>query len=334
MLGRTSVPRAFLIGLVLGALAGALQACGPTSTALPCLKSNCAGCCDVNGDCQAGTELFACGALGNACLGCSRTDSCVKGSCVPASMGGGTGGGSGGGGEGGGGGGGGGPTDGGCSPANCNGCCEAATGQCRGGNLFAACGMGGVACQRCPTGQTCISFTCQTYQCPGCTDATGACLSGTQNQACGTDGGACVMCPGTQSCLGGACVTATTCGPANCNGCCDGTVCVTSPSASRCGASGNACVTCSGAQQCVGGACGTAGGAGGGSGGGAGGGAGGGSTGGGTGGGSSGNCNPFTCGGCCDSQGVCQAGDQRSACGALGSPCQSCSLACLSGICI
>ncbi|MEW5739016.1 MAG: hypothetical protein AB1938_08810, partial [Myxococcota bacterium] len=61
----------------------------------------------------------------------------------------------------------------------------------------------------------------------------------------------------------------------------------------------------------------------------------GGSTGGGTGGGGSvGNCTPLNCGGCCDSQGVCQDGDQRSACGALGSSCQSCTIACLAGICI
>ncbi|MEW5740913.1 MAG: hypothetical protein AB1938_18480, partial [Myxococcota bacterium] len=191
--------RAFFTGVLIGALISVLPACGPTSTGLMCLKSNCAGCCDVNGECQPGTELFACGALGNLCSSCARTDTCDRGLCVPTATGGG---GATGGGAGGGAGGGGGlPTDGGCSPATCQGCCEASTGQCRGGNLFAACGMGGITCQRCPNGQTCINFTCQTFQCPGCTDSTGGCLPGTQNQACGADGGACVMCPGTQTCL-------------------------------------------------------------------------------------------------------------------------------------
>jgi len=313
--------RAFLAGLLLGLLGAGLPACGPTSTVPTCLKSNCAGCCDVNGECQSGTELFACGALGNACTSCARTDVCERGVCVFTDAGA-TGGGSGGGG---------GPlADGGCSPASCNGCCEASTGQCRGGNVYTACGTGGAACQRCPTGQTCSNFSCQVFQCPGCTDGTGMCVSGTQSQACGTDGGACVACPGNQTCLNGACVTATTCGPANCNGCCDGTVCVTATTALKCGAGGNTCLACPGTQQCVSGTCGTAGGAGGG----AGGGGGGGATGGGSGGGgSTGNCSPITCGGCCDAQGVCQPGDQRNACGVLGSSCARCTL-CLGGICI
>lgn len=316
--------RAFLLGLAMGTLVSALPSCGPTQP-LTCLKSNCAGCCDINGDCQPGTELFACGSLGNACSSCSMVDTCEKGLCVPPVDDGGLGGGAGGGS---GGGGGGVTSDGGCGPTNCNGCCEASTGLCRGGNLYTACGMGGGLCAACPNGQTCINFACQAFHCPGCTDTTGACLPGNQNQACGVDAGACAMCPTNQTCLSGACVTATTCGPANCNGCCDGTVCVGTPTAMRCGSGGNACTTCSGTQTCVGGTCSTS----------SGGGTGGGSTGGGAGGGSggggsTGSCSPLNCSGCCDGQGVCQPGDQKSACGVLGASCQSCTF-CLSGICI
>src|SRR5258705_2901616 len=76
------------------------------STPMPhCLKSNCNGCCDLNGACAKGNEQFACGFGANMCKGCAQNEACVDGDCVAGD--GGTGGGTG--------------SDGGCGPANCGG---------------------------------------------------------------------------------------------------------------------------------------------------------------------------------------------------------------------
>ena len=77
-------------------------------------RSSCAGCCEANGNCVAGTAPGSCGAAGAACQSCSvQHANCVAQTCVVSPDGGGTGG-SGGGATGGGGGatgGGGGATD-------------------------------------------------------------------------------------------------------------------------------------------------------------------------------------------------------------------------------
>jgi hypothetical protein len=288
--------RAFLVGLSIGVVAAVVPSCGTTTR--KCLRSNCAGCCDQNDECQTGTAPFACGADGRTCSSCMPGQACAAGVCIAGMTGGGAAGGSAGGT-------GGGSAGGAPLCANCNGCCD--NGACRGGNTFTACGQGGAACQNCQaqnkacnTMGQCISFTC-----PGCVTDAGACTPGNSNLACGSDAGVCSQCASNQTCFGGACVTATTCGPANCGGCCDGTTCVQTPSAMKCGAGGGMCVTCGGGLVCSSGSC--VSGAGGGS-----------ATGGGAGGSSAGGGTPMTCScltGCCGAGGACVAGDDPGACG-------------------
>ncbi|MEW5738259.1 MAG: hypothetical protein AB1938_05000 [Myxococcota bacterium] len=92
-------------------LAGMISFSGCGSGTKDC-ASTCQGCCDADGECQAGTALQACGAAGSRCVACAGNQSCQLGVCTPQGAGGGTGGatggGSGGGGAGGGAGGGGG----------------------------------------------------------------------------------------------------------------------------------------------------------------------------------------------------------------------------------
>ncbi|MBM4782461.1 MAG: hypothetical protein GQE15_32700 [Archangiaceae bacterium] len=307
--------RAFLVGLAIGVVAAVSPACGTTTK--KCLRSNCAGCCDANDECQMGTQGFACGSDGRTCATCMPNQACTAGVCVGGSTGGGsaTAGGSAAGGN----------AAGGNAPlcANCNGCCD--NGVCRGGNTFTACGIGGSACQNCQSqNKACNTMgQCIAFACPGCLLDGGICSPGNSNLACGSDAGVCQTCGIGQSCFGGACVTATTCGPANCGGCCDGTMCVQTPSAMKCGSGGNVCTACSGGQICMSGSCVS--------------GTGGGSAG--TGGGSSGTgggipvggglalpCSTLTCPeGCCDASGNCKPGDSRGECGSLGNSCRACS---------
>src|SRR5262249_9750109 len=138
-----------------------------------CLKSNCNGCCDVNGECQRGNESFACGFGANMCNSCAQNQACVAGSCAATTGDGGvviT------------------PVDGGCGSTSCGGCCDPGN-ICRGGNANSACGLSGAACTACPSGKSCQSNSCQTFVCGGCLSTTGNCLLGTGAQACGTDGG-------------------------------------------------------------------------------------------------------------------------------------------------
>lgn len=80
-------------------LFAAMAAC---SKAPPC--AGCAGCCDANGQCLAGTSTTACGQGGETCSNCLLQHSaCVQQACVLAPDGGGPGGGAGGGTGGGGG---------------------------------------------------------------------------------------------------------------------------------------------------------------------------------------------------------------------------------------
>ncbi|MFO0597973.1 MAG: hypothetical protein U0228_21910 [Myxococcaceae bacterium] len=93
-----------------------------------------------------------------------------------------------------------------------------------------------------------------------------------------------------------------TCGPDNCAGCCDGTTCVTSTTATQCGAAGAACQACPSNQACVGGAC--------------------------------EGCLQTCASGCCSGS-TCQPPSATS-CGVAGSVCQSCGLtgdACTGGQC-
>jgi len=303
--------RAFALGALVGLV---LSSASCSQTTIKCLKANCGGCCDVNGDCQKGDQSFACGLDAVTCATCSGAQSCLAGQCVgDGGVGGGTGGsgGAAGGGSGGGAAGGG---SGACTALNCaTGCCDGDT--CRPGNAYSACGQGGAQCVQCPASQACVRNACMAFSCPGCL-LNGMCQPGNARAACGTDGGTCVDC-GTQSCVaGGICQTTTTCGPANCSGCCASATgpCVDPGSNAQCGNGGSNCMACPSGTTCQSNTC-----------------LGGG--GGGTGGaGGSGGCSGFNCPtGCCDTAGTCQPGDQQSNCGGLGSACQQCGLGCIGG---
>jgi hypothetical protein len=235
-------PRFATSFLALAPLAAALclalaGGCG-TGQKVPCLRSNCSGCCDVNNECQTGKELYACGSGASTCTSCAATGACQNGFCVAGD--GGTSG----------------PRDGGCSSANCNGCCDSNS-YCRGGNTNTHCGVAGASCAACPVGQACNGNQCQvSTSCNGCVDGQGACQPGNNPVACGRDGGSCSACSMTQSCLQGQC-TSSSCGPLTCNGCCDGTQCLTTGTNLKCGTGGNPCIACTSPATCQGGACAT-----------------------------------------------------------------------------
>jgi hypothetical protein len=224
-------PLAAALAIALGGAGG----CG-TNQKIPCLRSNCGGCCDANAECQPGDQLFACGAGASTCASCPVTGACQSGMCVAGD--GGTSG----------------PRDGGCDFSNCNGCCDSNS-FCRGGNTNQHCGLAGAACAPCTGGQSCQANRCEaTTGCNGCVDSMGACQPGNNPVACGHDGGSCAACSMTQSCLVNQC-TSSSCGPLTCNGCCDGTVCITAGTNLKCGIGGNPCVACTSPATCQGGAC-------------------------------------------------------------------------------
>ena len=57
-----------------------LHACGPTLK--PCSTATCKGCCDLNGECLAGSSVFECGAGGTACQRCEANQTCAEGACA------------------------------------------------------------------------------------------------------------------------------------------------------------------------------------------------------------------------------------------------------------
>ncbi|MFT3835749.1 MAG: hypothetical protein QM723_01980 [Myxococcaceae bacterium] len=74
-------------GLVLGSVL--YFSCGQPMMTSKCNPSNCTGCCDSSGTCQAGTTPAQCGANGTSCSICS-SGSCVSQSCAIGATGGGT----------------------------------------------------------------------------------------------------------------------------------------------------------------------------------------------------------------------------------------------------
>jgi hypothetical protein len=65
-------------------LLAALACCAGCTTAAPlCSTTNCVGCCDSSGTCQAGVETRACGSAGLSCRTCGLTDDCRNGACIP-----------------------------------------------------------------------------------------------------------------------------------------------------------------------------------------------------------------------------------------------------------
>ncbi|MBL8951423.1 MAG: hypothetical protein JNK82_11630 [Myxococcaceae bacterium] len=306
-----------LIVIVPLAVFALVEAC--SGSAPRCLASNCSGCCDINGECQSGTERFACGSRAGVCSSCAQNEVCAIGICVVSDGGTmGTGGGSAtAGGSATGGSGGGTAGAGTCSAATCSGCC--ANGACQGGGMNMQCGSRGVACMACPSGQACLASdagtnACLPFTCTGCVSMSGNCLLGTSVSACGSAGGQCRACLSGMSCVNGVCQAAAGCNATTCaGGCCDGTTCIDPPTASKCGRMGGACSTCTGTQVCSAGSCvngGTAGGSGG--------------TAGGSG---SGLCGPMSCAsGCCDplTEAICLPGTDGLSCGRGGGICKVC----------
>jgi hypothetical protein len=169
------------------------------------------------------------------------------------------------------------------SPAgckDCKGCCI--KGTCHPGSLPSACGLGGVTCTVCSTGQNCYAGQCTFHGpnpdgggwpivdwggsvvdrgspgCPGCFQGT-LCVSGNIDPACGKGGIQCVACRPDQQCIGQVCVnSANPC--ANCHsGCClNGNQCMPGTAPNACGIGGAPCVDCQGrtcdqqSRQCIG----------------------------------------------------------------------------------
>lgn len=201
----------------------------------------------------------------------------------------------------------GGPT---CGPSNCtSGCCNTA-GQCVtfSGQSASTCGVGGVACSACATGESCSNgaCTCGGSMCNGCCGSGNTCVSPASNAQCGANGAACTACAADQECdAQGQCV----CDAHTCpNGCCDSNQhCVTSTSNSQCGTGGASCQTCAQGQECSAGAC---------------------------------VCDASSCPmGCCNGgpSGTCEAytAQSNNSCGTAGSTCGACAMgqSCSNGAC-
>ncbi|MBX7116253.1 MAG: hypothetical protein K1X64_18135 [Myxococcaceae bacterium] len=297
-----------VLGLALGLL---FVACDNSTVVPRCLRSNCSGCCDDNGDCQPGSNVAACGSQALICQVCAPGQDCLEGECITRGTGGGLGGNMGGGPGGGAGGGGiitlpdGGPL---CGPSNCQGCCENNT--CHGGNIHSACGKMGVACSACALTQACVIGQCDSPPCQGCKDQSGTCQTGNTTAACGSAGNACAQCTGgTQVCNGFSCVATPSCSSANCPGCCQNNTCVTQQNDFTCGVNGAACVGCLPGDACQLGICAPPYDAG------------------------SGPCGSWNCEGCCEPDGTCRGGNAILACGKRGEACQVC-LICIDRLCV
>ncbi|MBN8613960.1 MAG: hypothetical protein J0L92_25410, partial [Deltaproteobacteria bacterium] len=150
-----------------------------------------------------------------------------------------------------------------CDAVSCaSGCCDGDT--CRAGMEPSACGAAGLACTRCPAGESCEGGHCSGCDAESCPE--GCCSGSTclprSVMACGTEGATCSPCSepssdgcgddgacacGTgpacsvgQRCVGGLCICDETSCPA---GCCDGASCRLR-SRATCGAAGASCVAC------------------------------------------------------------------------------------------
>ncbi len=209
---------------------------GQQCTQAGCGPENCGGCCFGN-QCVDGVEQAACGFEGEQCQNCLASNEM----CVPTPAGGGfcegvvsT-----------------------CNDSNCPGGCCDANGVCEQGVSSTACGANAVFCQNClQLGATCQfqecvpSLACNAQTCPGgCCDANGLCETGQSPVACGDFGNLCQNCSSFgASCAGQTCqfVDAGTCDSLTCpNGCCDvNGFCEPGQSQSSCGDFGNACQNC------------------------------------------------------------------------------------------
>jgi hypothetical protein len=124
------------LNLVLVTVAISLVGCGQeVYGGSVCDATTCAGCCDDQGKCQAGTVTTACGGGGMLCVTCPGTQTCGGGVCKDS------------------------PREVRCGSSSCRGCCDSA-GTCLAGSIASACGTAGSTCVACPGLQVCTSGVC------------------------------------------------------------------------------------------------------------------------------------------------------------------------------
>jgi len=192
--------------------------------------TECAGCC-ANNACLPGTEKYACGAGGGACIECGGGLDCAGGACVQGTA----------------------P----CAE-DCNGCCNGE--NCLPGNQDSACGFAGGACLSCGGNETCYDGVCQDkpymcfLECSGCCLAN-QCYDGTEDSACGMNGVSCTSCAGNEACMGQVCVDQSSNCWETCDGCCDAGECMPGTDQYFCGSYGAECSTCDANFLCVAGEC-------------------------------------------------------------------------------
>lgn len=192
--------------------------------------SQCDGCCAEN-SCLPGTQDYACGTGGQACLECDAGFDCNAGVCEPGVMD--------------------------CA-ADCDGCCSGDL--CMPGTKDYACGMGGEDCFACGANEACASGMCEDKPscmatCPGCCDGD-ECKAGSKGWQCGSYGNVCENCGAGYSCEDGLCVELPPAGCwESCDGCCDDEFCMDGTDSAACGTGGNQCLACPDSFICEAGDC-------------------------------------------------------------------------------
>jgi len=193
-----------------------------------------------------------------------------------------------------------------CNRNTCAGCCDD-TGNCFSGVSPEACGVDGVTCLVCKTGQSCNAGACRlsggdggTGGGTGGTGGTGGGTGGTGGgTAGGTGGGTGGTGGGTAGGTGGGSGGGAACSNLNCaNGCCDPVngSCRVGDSNTSCGAGGLACKVCNTGigQSCTNNAC------------------------------TGGQCDSTSCAGGCCSGNTCVTPPTANQCGIAGSACVTC----------
>jgi hypothetical protein len=149
------------------------------------------------------------------------------------------------------------------------------------------------------TGGTGGAPACSPDTCAGCCTSGGICVPGTGANACGTKGARCTDCGSSGfGCDKGICQGMAPPCAMSCAGCCDSLGrCRLGSEIDACGIGGGACNVCSASNAaCTMGKCG----------------------------GPLQVCDATTCGGCCDTNGICRPGTTNAACGTAGARCENC----------
>ncbi|MFH1131966.1 MAG: hypothetical protein V1754_11565 [Pseudomonadota bacterium] len=148
-------------------------------------NGSCTGCCDGD-SCKAGSSDTVCGTTGGICTDCtSQSAYCLSGVCTKD-----------------------------CSVLSCkDGCCVGKACEKLGAANANNCGVGGVTCQNCGTGETCENGTCNNSTVCNSTSCTGykccskgTCQQGYLDSSCGENGEVCRACAAYQRCFDYDCV--------------------------------------------------------------------------------------------------------------------------------